>query len=108
MKGAETMSRVGYTPQVGAGGNASGQTVRKRKRKKDRCAQIPPDERRQLRDSGQARNDYAIFRARADIAERYPRKYHNADDVTAAVLNNTIPKAHLSLLLQLREKYLSE
>jgi len=92
------------------GGNHSGDSMRKRPRghKRDHVANFSYQERQQLRNPGQANNDLAIFQARNEVARRYPGVYSCVDDVTAAVLNNTISPEHLDLLITLRQQYLSE
>lgn len=96
--------------ELSLGGNRSGDTVRKRPRghKRDHTANFSFHERQQLRNPGQANNDLAIFQAREEVARRYPSIYASSDDVTAAVLDNTISPDHLELLVDLRKQYLSQ
>lgn len=90
--------------------NHSGETTRKRSHghKEESRAHFSFEEKRFLRDQGQANNDFIIFLARSEVASHYPELYGSADDVTSAVLNGTIPKDHLDLLVQLRNQFLSE
>lgn len=104
------MSSVDYTPYVGNGFNASGQTVSKRRRHKERSLNIPPDERRLLRQPGETNRNCALEKAHQDIFDRYKQVYgfRSVLDAISKLTSRECPKEMMAEFIKFRDQHMNE